>query len=173
MNKAGKYIVGGAVALVAVQAVRKGVAASKAVPKFLFPRNFKVKNWFLSFDMPFRIVNTDTTAYTVQSLGGRINYDAGKAGVFEFGSYSIAEPITVKPNNSDVFTAQFNTYLPDTISTLRAMLPVIAKPLNFRILGNVSFLAIPISYDQPLQFSIPTKVVAAIKTVLNLFKNKK
>ena len=80
MNKAGKYIVGGAVALVAVQAVRKGVAASKAVPKFLFPRNFKVKNWFLSFDMPFRIVNTDTTAYTVQSLGGRINYDAGKAG---------------------------------------------------------------------------------------------
>lgn len=173
MNKAGKYIIGGALALVAVQAVRKGVAASKAVPKFLFPRNFKIKNWFLSFDMPFRIVNTDTTAYTVQSLGGRINYDAGKAGVYEFGSYSISKPITVQPNNSDVFTAQFNTYLPDTLSTLLAMLPVIAKPLNFNVVGNVSFLAIPIPYDQPLQFSLPTLVVKAIQTVINLFKSKK
>lgn len=172
MNKVIGWTLGAAAAVVATSAIRKGIAASKGVPKFLTPRNFKIQKWFLTFDLPFRIVNVEPTSYTIQGLGGTLFYEKSKDNLFEFCSFFAPDSITVKPNNTDVYTVQCKTYLPDIIGTLASFVSVIDKPLPFRAVGNVTFFGFTIRYDEPLKITFVSEAVKVIKLVLNTFRKK-
>lgn len=163
MNK--KLLIGTGVALLAVSVVRRGLSASKAEPKFQTPRNFKVKRFTLTFDLPFSILNVDSVGYTVQSLGGTLYYKGSS-----FASYYITEPITVEPNTNLTYTVVCSTYLPDIISTLIDIVKVANKPIQFQAQGQIRMFGLGYRYDETVNITFVADVINAFKSVLSIFK---
>ncbi|WP_337045440.1 hypothetical protein [Emticicia sp. 17c] len=167
MNK--RVLIGTGVALLAFSVVRRGISASKARPKFLTPRNWKIQRWNLTFDLPFQILNIDSVAYQIQGLGGTLYYQSGNDN-FEFASYYLNEPINVLPNTNNVYTVKCTAYLPDILSTLRVLLKYITQPLKFRAKGQLRMFGIGINYDETVTVTFIAEVINAIKNALSIFK---
>lgn len=168
MNKG--LLIGGVVALVGVSVVRRGISASKARPKFLTPRNWKIQRWNLTFDLPFQILNIQAVGYKIQGLGGTLYYQSNGENL-EFASYYLSEAIDVPPNTNNVYSVKCTAYLPDIISTLRILVKYITKPLKFRAVGQLRMFNIGINYDESVTITFIAEVINAIKTVLSIFKS--
>lgn len=170
MNKRA-YIIGGGVALVGILAVKKGIAVSKAVPKFRLPRNFSRSGWNLNFELPFTIANTTTTGYTIDGLGGSLYYTE-QTQKLPFASFYLQIPIDVKANSNDTYFVKCTTYLPDVIGSVKAIVKVINKPVNFEAVGSVRFLGISIPFDESVKVTFISEIVTLLKTVATVFKSK-
>lgn len=170
MNKKA-FIIGGGVALVGILAVKKGLAVSKAVPKFRLPRNFTRSGWNLNFDLPFTIANTTTTGYEINGLGGSLFYRE-QNNQLPFADFYLENPIEVKSNSNDTYFVKCTTYLPDVIGTVKAIVKVINKPVNFEAVGSVRFLGISIPFDEAVQVTFISEIVTLLKTVATVFKSK-
>ena len=167
MNKG--LLIGGIVAVVGVSVVRRGLSASKASPKFMTPRNFQIKRWNLTFDLPFQILNVDSVGYEIQGLGGTLYYLSGNDNL-EFASYYITQPIRVEPNTNHVYSVKCTAYLLDILSTLRVLVKFITKPLTFRARGQLRMFNIGINYDETVSITFVAEVINAIKSALSIFK---
>lgn len=168
MNKG--LLIGGIVAVVGVSVVRRGLSASKARPKFLTPRNWKIQRWNLTFDLPFQILNIDSVGYEIQGLGGTLYYLSGNDNL-EFASYYLNAPIQVDPNTNNVYSVKCTAYLLDIISTLRALVKFITKPLAFRAIGQLRMFNIGLNYNETVNITFVAEIVNAIKLALSIFKS--
>ncbi len=169
MNNISKWLIGGVATLAVTGIVKKGISASKAVPKFLTPRNFKRNKFTLNFDLPFSLLNITANSYTIDGLGGTIFYPVNGENL-EFASFYLNESIKVNSNSNDVFVVKCTTYLPDIIGTVKAFIKFVVRPLDFKVIGAVRIFGVSLNYNEPIKITFISEIISLFKTALAVRK---